>query len=63
MSHREHHHHTTGLPKKKLHQDWRVIVAVILMLVSMVIYVVTLDESVVPGPVPGDQPPVPAATP
>lgn len=53
------HHHTKGLPKKKLHQDWRFIGAVVLMLISMVIYVVTLDEGVVPGESPTDLP-VPA---
>lgn len=47
------HHHTTDFPKKKLHQDWRFIVAVILMLIAMVVYVATLNEAVVPGRAPG----------
>jgi hypothetical protein len=39
--------HTEGSgPKgKKLHKDWRVWVAVILMLAAMIIYVLTLDDS------------------
>lgn len=47
------HHHTTDLPKKKLHQDWRVIVAVILMLIAMITYVMTMDDAIVPGQAPG----------
>lgn len=34
--------------RKKLHQDWRTWVVVGLMLAAMGIYVVTLDDSVVP---------------
>jgi hypothetical protein len=38
----------------KLHRDWRLWVAVVLMLLGMVIYLLTLDERVVPaGSVPG----------
>jgi hypothetical protein len=47
------HHHTTDLPKKGLHQDWRFIVAVVLMLIAMIVYVLTLDDAVVPGRTPG----------
>lgn len=46
------YHHSTELPKKKLHQDWRFIVAVVLMLIAMFVYVATLDEAVVPVPAP-----------
>lgn len=46
------HHHSTELPQKKFHQDWRFIVAVVLMLLAMIGYVMTLDEAVVPGPAP-----------
>jgi hypothetical protein len=35
-------------PRKRLHQDWRTWVVVVLMLAAMGIYVVTLDDSVVP---------------
>ncbi|MFZ0728481.1 MAG: hypothetical protein WAM61_22070 [Desulfobacterales bacterium] len=33
------------LKRKRLHKDWRVGVAVILMLAAMIIYVLTLDDS------------------
>jgi hypothetical protein len=49
MSH--HHHQSADRSKKKLHQDWRVIAAVVLMLIAMLAYVLTQDESV--GPTPG----------
>ncbi|HVC96154.1 MAG TPA: hypothetical protein VND64_20900 [Pirellulales bacterium] len=42
------------------HKDWRVYVAVALMLLAMFAYVATFDEALVPGN-PGKQP-VPAAT-
>jgi hypothetical protein len=57
-----HHHHTEKPSKKKIHQDWRVIVAVVLMLIAIVTYVMTLDEAVIPGEAPGTPAvPVPAA--
>ncbi|HVX10599.1 MAG TPA: hypothetical protein VHC22_05425 [Pirellulales bacterium] len=40
------------------HQDWRVFVAVVLMLVAMVVYLMTMDESLLPTS-PTEQP-VPA---
>ena len=40
-----HQHPATGHPRKKLHKDWRVWLVVILMLAAIVIYVLTLDES------------------
>jgi hypothetical protein len=32
-------------PRRKLHKDWRMWVAVILMLAAIMIYVLTLDDS------------------
>ncbi len=43
--------------ERKLHRDWRIWAAVILMLACMAIYVLTLDESEVPGGSPGGNPP------
>ena len=39
------HTKSSGSKGKKLHKDWRVWVAVILMLAAMIIYVLTLDDS------------------
>ncbi len=50
----QHNHHAKGW---KPHRDWRVWV-VALMLLSMVVYVMTMDESIWPG---GTGPEVPAA--
>jgi hypothetical protein len=50
------HHHSSDAPKRKLHQDWRFIVAVVLMFVAMIVYVLTLDEAVVPVPSPASAP-------
>ena len=44
------HHHATDFPKKKLHHDWRFIVAVVLMLIAIVAYVLTLDDRMIPAP-------------
>ncbi len=53
MSRHQHHkhnpHHESSRPKKKLHQNWIFIVGVILMLIAMVVYVLTMDESIVPA--------------
>jgi hypothetical protein len=57
------HHHHTETPKKKLHQDWRFIVAVVLMLISMIVYVMTLDEAVVPAEQPANTPVAPITNP
>lgn len=43
----------------RAHRDWRTWVIVALMLVAMAVYVLSLDESLVPGG--GEQPAVPAA--
>jgi len=48
----EFHHEPNGPHKpsnKKWHRDWRVVGAAILMLVAMMIYVLTMDESMWPG--------------
>lgn len=45
-NHPQHHQH----PKRKqVHKDWRTWTVVILMLAAMALYVVTLDDAVVPG--------------
>jgi len=46
------HDHETKYTRKKLHQDWRFIVAVVLMLIAIIAYVMTLDDRLVPGPAP-----------
>ena len=52
------HDHETKYTKKKLHQDWRFIVAVVLMLIAIVTYVMTMDDTMAPGQAPAS----PAAT-
>ena len=50
--------------KKKPHQDWRIIVAAVVMLIAMILYVLTMDETVVLDPMQPATPPVDApATP
>ncbi|MGB5423005.1 MAG: hypothetical protein WBN03_12645 [Desulfobacterales bacterium] len=39
------HTESSGSKGKKLHKDWRVWLAVILMLAAMIIYVLSLDDS------------------
>ncbi len=39
------HTKSRGSEGKRLHKDWRVWVAVILMLAAMIIYVLSLDDS------------------
>ena len=46
------HDHETKYTKRKLHQDWRFIVAVVVMLIAIVVYVMTLDDTMAPGPAP-----------
>lgn len=43
--------HRSGLKPEKvqLHKDWRVWVGVGLMLLAMLVYVVTLDDSILPA--------------
>ena len=38
-------HPGTEQPSKKLHKDWRMWVAVVLMLAAIMIYVLSLDDS------------------
>jgi hypothetical protein len=56
MTHHNHHgaelhgHGRDGEQSiKKFHKDWRVWLAVIIMLVAMITYVLTLDDSIVPA--------------
>ena len=50
MTHSKHTHHAEKKPPwKGLHKDWRVWLAVGLMLAAMATYVLTLDDSVQPG--------------
>ncbi|MCX5829369.1 MAG: hypothetical protein NTV58_15420 [Deltaproteobacteria bacterium] len=52
MSHHNHRttssHGNTKESSRKLHKDWRVWLGVILMLGAMAMYVLSLDDSVVP---------------
>lgn len=42
----KHHWHSgTGQPRKSIHKDWWMWVAVVLMLAAILIYVLTLDDS------------------
>ena len=50
--------HGRGKSSKMIHHDWRFWVAIVLMLLAMVGYVLSLDESVRPGE--GERPEVPA---
>jgi hypothetical protein len=40
-----HQHSDTGQHRKKLHKDWRMWVAIVLMLAAIMIYVLSLDDS------------------
>jgi len=42
---------------RKLHRDWRIWLAVVLMLGAMAIYLLTMDEAIVPGRPAVGQPP------
>ena len=55
--HDRHHNHSGG--KRGVHKDWRAWVAVVLMLAAIVVYVLTMDESLTPEG--NDQGAVPAA--
>lgn len=56
------HEHPHGRHGRKLHKDWRLWVAVVLMLLCMLIYILTLDESVGPNTQPLGNPPPPTNT-
>jgi hypothetical protein len=57
--HGHHHEHRHGPFWKRLHRDWRVWVALVLMLAAMLAYVLSDDESLQPGG--GIKQPMPAA--
>lgn len=58
------HHSASHPPKKKIHQDWRVIAAAVVMMIAMIMYVLTMDEADAPrGPMPGSEQEAPAETP
>jgi len=42
------HHHEQKLNVWKPHKDWRVWVALLLMLAAIAAYVVSLDDSIIP---------------
>ncbi|MEI8340988.1 MAG: hypothetical protein WCH43_05545 [Verrucomicrobiota bacterium] len=46
---RQEHQGPHKASNKKWHRDWRVVAAAILMLIAMMIYVLTMDESMWPG--------------
>jgi hypothetical protein len=49
--HSNHPHHSSPAPNKQIHKDWRVWIAVVLMLAAMAAYILSIDESVIPeGP-------------
>ena len=50
--HQNHPHHPqqNSSPKNAFHRGWLFVVAIILMLIAMGVYMLTLDESVVPEP-------------
>ncbi|MHB8068972.1 MAG: hypothetical protein ACYDIC_13870 [Desulfobaccales bacterium] len=63
MKHSKHAHHSEKKPLwKGLHKDWRAWLALVLMLAAMVIYVLTLDDSVQPGSAAGNAAPAAAQT-
>jgi hypothetical protein len=54
------HTNHSGPKRKKLHQDWRIIAAAVVMMIAMIMYVLTMDETVVLDPM---TPVAPAAAP
>ncbi len=58
-NHGHHNHQTHPHTKKPIHRNWMFWVAVVLMLAGMGVYVLSDDESLLPGG--GEGPPVPAA--
>jgi len=48
-SHRQAKRDESESSSKKLHKDWRVWLAVGIMLAAMIMYVLTLDDSIVPA--------------
>ena len=56
----EHKHDTHHTPKWAPHKDWRLWTVVGLMLAAIAAYVLTMDESIIPGSN-TEEPEVPAA--
>lgn len=56
MSRHQHHHRPhksspeVGSSKKKLYRHWLFVLGVILMILAMLVYVLTMDDSIVPAP-------------
>jgi len=45
----KHRHRETGAPSVwKLHKDWRAWLAIVLMLAGIIMYVLSLDDSIIP---------------
>jgi ABC-type nickel/cobalt efflux system permease component RcnA len=62
--HSDHHGHDHRPPARRgLHKDWRAWLVVGLMLIAMAVYVLTMDESIVPGEPPGQRMPAADAPP
>ena len=61
MSHRSAHPHEGAGRGSRPHVKWITIVGVVLMLVAILVYVLSLDEALVPGQAPQQR--VPAAAP
>jgi hypothetical protein len=69
MTHREHeqtnharqHEHHHAHKRKGIHKDWRVWLAVLLMLAGMAMYLLTMDESLGPNNPPGQKMPAAGA--
>jgi hypothetical protein len=59
---REHERHSQHGPYwRRMHRDWKMWIGVTLMLVAISVYVLSLNESLRPGPGGRLQQPVPAA--
>jgi hypothetical protein len=61
MNHPQHDHsghHQENKARRQFHKDWRVWLAVIVMLAALATYILTNDETLAPAPAP--QQPAPA---
>jgi len=56
--HKHGHHHDQPGKSRPWHRDWRLWAGVVLMLIAIGVYVLTLNESLIPG---GSGQPMPAA--
>jgi|GEM_PF-2362035 len=50
LSQHDHSEHGQHPKTRPLHRDWRCWVTAVLMLIAISMYVLSLDEAVVPGP-------------